>query len=163
MPKTEAQRIAQRAYYERHREESAARQRAWEAANREQVAAAQRAYREVNREKLLAQGREYQRTRRTADPEKMRARAKAAKDKVQAETRPQAGRWGYPWTGPELEIAARTGLTARQVALMIGRTAGAVRLVREKLRHEPKFQMLAGLTDAQRADMGMTGKQVSHG
>lgn len=51
----------------------------------------------------------------------------------------------YPrWTGPELELAARTGLTTLQVANAIGRTVNAVRGARRQLRIDPRKIALAG-------------------
>lgn len=76
-----------------------------------------------------------------------RSREIRYKAKAQAETLEKASRYGYPWTGPELELAARTDLSARQIALMIGRTHNSVESMRQALRHEPKFINLAGLAE----------------
>lgn len=61
------------------------------------------------------------------------------------ETRPTAHRSHYQWTGPELELAARTDLTAIEVAQMIGRTAFAVAHKRSALKVDPRAINLAGL------------------
>jgi|SRR5581483_4478948 len=55
-----------------------------------------------------------------------------------------AHRWGYQWTGPELEIASRSDLTAIQVAQMLGRTVSAVQNKRQQLRIDPRMINLAG-------------------
>jgi len=53
-------------------------------------------------------------------------------------------RGGYQWTGPEFEIAVRDDLTARQAAIMIGRSVWAVRKMRGRIRNEPKLQRVLG-------------------
>lgn len=57
----------------------------------------------------------------------------------------RARRHNQQWTGPELELAARRELSARQVAEMVGRTMYAVMSMRHRLEIEPKLQTLAGL------------------
>jgi hypothetical protein len=47
-------------------------------------------------------------------------------------------RYGYQWTGPELETAARKDITAQQVAVMLGRTTQAVNQMRYKIAHDPR-------------------------
>jgi hypothetical protein len=47
------------------------------------------------------------------------------------------------WTGPQLEIALRDDLTARQAATMLGRTVMAVQNIRNK-RETPKIAWLLG-------------------
>ena len=174
MPQTPEQR---RAWYAEHREEIRERKRAYAAANRDEIREQARAYAAANREKIRAQNkaaarRHYvahaaqrnalQRELEAAHPEWLeRSNAKQRAD--QAETLAHATRYRQQWTGPELEIVARTDLTTKQIALTLGRTRASVMHARRKLRDEPKFQMLAGLTDAQRQDMGMPGKQVSYG
>ncbi len=56
-----------------------------------------------------------------------------------------AGRRGLPWTGPELELVARTDLTVDQVAQMTGRTHYGVEMQRRKLRDDPRKLSLAGV------------------
>lgn len=63
----------------------------------------------------------------------------------QAQTLDQAARRGQQWTGPELELVARTDLTSREVAAMIGRTYYAVAKARERLRGDPKTIAVAGI------------------
>lgn len=63
----------------------------------------------------------------------------------QARTLEMATRYGYQWTGPELEIAGRPDLSAYEVARMLRRTYAAVRHMRRKLREDPKIINLAGL------------------
>jgi hypothetical protein len=53
---------------------------------------------------------------------------------------------GKEWTGPELELAARSDLTAKEVASMLGRTLFAVECVRVKLKDDPRKIKLAGVT-----------------
>lgn len=62
----------------------------------------------------------------------------------QEEPLPTADHKGQQWTGPELEIAARSDLTALQVAQMLGRTFFAVKTVRGRLRHDPRLSRMAG-------------------
>lgn len=51
-----------------------------------------------------------------------------------------------PWTGPELEIAARSDLSTREVAEMLGRTYLAVKQARYLLKiGDPRLSKLAGL------------------
>lgn len=77
-------------------------------------------------------------------PEAVERARQNAKD-LNVESRAEAGRHGYQWTGPELEIAARPDLTAREVAAMLGRTIAAVKAARQKSQHDPKWQRVAGL------------------
>lgn len=67
-------------------------------------------------------------------------------DKLRAQnsTMPTAGRRGLTWTGPELEIVARTDLTAEQAAQMLGRTYHGVAMQRRKLGIDPRKRDLAG-------------------
>lgn len=78
-----------------------------------------------------------------------RAAQKAALEHEQwRQTVARATRYGAAWTGPELEIAARPDLTAMDAALMLGRTVKAVRHARSRVRNEPKWAMVAGLSSA---------------
>lgn len=148
----EQRRERKRAYYVAHREQALAYARAYDAKNREKIHAKQQARREAHREEI----RERELAWREANREESRRRVAANDRKNQAETLPQARRYGRQWTGPELELAARPDLTAKQVALMVGRTTGAVKIKRHHLRYDPATQNLAGLTEAQRLDMGAT-------
>lgn len=65
--------------------------------------------------------------------------------KRNGQTLEQAVRWGREWTGPELELAARTDLTVRQIARMIGRSYYAVSTKRRLLRLDPKTIAVAGI------------------
>lgn len=60
------------------------------------------------------------------------------------ETLDRVTRHNQQWTGPEMELAARKDLSAREVAEMIGRTMWAVRTMRRRLAKEPSQQWLAG-------------------
>jgi hypothetical protein len=66
---------------------------------------------------------------------------------AQSSTADRATRRFYPWTGPELELAARKDLTAREVALRLGRSYSAVVTMRGKLKSDPKTINLAGLAE----------------
>jgi len=50
------------------------------------------------------------------------------------------------WTGPELEVAARSDLTRKEVAAMLGRTYFAVKAQRYLLNHDPRKDRLAGIS-----------------
>lgn len=73
-------------------------------------------------------------------------RIKAAND----ESRVRAGRHGYQWTGPDLEVALRGDLTARQAADMLGRTMRAVMNIRFKHKRDVRLQNLAGVRTVER-------------
>ena len=79
-------------------------------------------------------------------PDRIRTAGRRQYHKHQAETLDRAARRYQPWTGPELELAARTDLTAKQIALMIGRTKAGVQRMRRRLHEEPKVIQLAGLS-----------------
>lgn len=68
-----------------------------------------------------------------------------SKHRTQGSTLPSAHRRGQPWTGPELELAARPDLSAVQVAEMIGRTYHAVANTRRRLLVDPRAIQVAGL------------------
>jgi hypothetical protein len=88
-------------------------------------------------------------TARMIDDEKFaetrRALRHQASARVQRATLDGAGRRGLPWTGPELEIAARDDLTPEQVAEMTGRTLYGVNEARKRLRRDPRAIALAGV------------------
>lgn len=65
--------------------------------------------------------------------------------------REQAKNSGKEWTGPELEIVARTDLKATKVAVMLGRTPGAVRAMRVLIRKDPRKINLAGIVKEEEA------------
>jgi hypothetical protein len=88
---------------------------------------------------------EQARLRYAADPEGARRRRRASQAASQANTIATAQRQGYVWTGPELEVAARTDLTVEQAALMLGRTYNAVASARARIRTDPRYDRLAGL------------------
>jgi hypothetical protein len=74
--------------------------------------------------------------------------AEAAHRKVaewQRQTLEGATRYGLQWTGPELEVAARPDLTAKQAALLIGRTYESVKNMRKKLERDPRTINVAGI------------------
>lgn len=78
---------------------------------------------------------------------------------TQAETREKASRNGYQWTGPELELAAREDLSAREVAIMIGRTLAAVQYMRRKLKGDPKTINVAGIAQGTSAGVVRPGEE----
>jgi uncharacterized protein YfaS (alpha-2-macroglobulin family) len=56
-----------------------------------------------------------------------------------------ATRYGYQWTGPELEIVCRDDLTAAEMAALLGRTVAAVSTKRKRIHQaEPAPSWLAG-------------------
>lgn len=66
-------------------------------------------------------------------------------NRKQAETLEGATRWGQVWTGPELELAMREDLTAKEVALALRRSYHAVVQARKRIHAgEPKFVALLG-------------------
>lgn len=68
-------------------------------------------------------------------------RAKELNDRTRAE----AHRHRYVWTGPELELITREGLTAEKCAETIGRTVAAVEGMRAHIASgEPKILRLLG-------------------
>jgi hypothetical protein len=73
--------------------------------------------------------------------------------RMNSESLETATRWGYPWTGPELELLARTDLTARQIATMTGRSCRAVYGKRHQLKADPKTINHAGLGTTQRQSL----------
>lgn len=82
---------------------------------------------------------------RNRDPDKHNRVNRAHMQRVQSETGDRARRHRYQWTGPELEVIARTDLTVREQALLLGRTYKAVRNKRSQLTAgEPIPTRLAG-------------------
>lgn len=80
----------------------------------------------------------------STSPVKPGAKAKYARS-IQQQTRLTAHRLNQQWTGPELELAARRDITARQLAVMIGRTYAAVAVMRRRLNREPMLDHVAGV------------------
>jgi hypothetical protein len=95
--------------------------------------------------------REIAKRERDANPELVRARARRKYQRSHARQLERATRYRYPWTGPELELAARPDLSHAQVAEMIGRTGAAVKHMRRKLQYDPKIINLAGVASDHRA------------
>lgn len=87
---------------------------------------------------------EKMRDRRASDPE-VNVRTMAWMKSENDRSREKADRNGFVWTGPELEMAARDDLTAKEVAAALGRTIAAVHGARKKLRHDPKTINHAGI------------------
>jgi hypothetical protein len=85
--------------------------------------------------------------RYATDPEfrathnRLSRKAEAAR---QAASRDAASHHGETWTGPQLEVATREGLSASQAAAMLGRTISAVRTVRRAVRKDPRKERLLG-------------------
>lgn len=63
-----------------------------------------------------------------------------------AKTLDAAHRWGYVWTGPELEIVTRSDMTVREIAAALGRTYSAVARMRALVKTDPRKAKLAGLS-----------------
>lgn len=94
-------------------------------------------YRERRRSKYPLSTRKYSPSTRDRDAKRVRS--------ANAQSRSRAHRHGYEWTGPELEVAGRTDLTAKQAATILGRTIAAVNTARAKLKDHPREINLAGL------------------
>lgn len=107
-------------------------------------------YEARNRELIRARHRDTAATRRAEDPETARARVREQTALFQAETRAKAMHNGKQWTGPELELVADSSRSAREVALALGRTYGAVARMRHKIRFDPRKARMAG-TDVEKA------------
>lgn len=78
-------------------------------------------------------------------PEEGRENSRRKWKGEQEKTLNVATRNRHEWTGPELELASRTDLTARELALLLGRTYAAVKTMRYKLKADPKTISLAGI------------------
>lgn len=86
------------------------------------------------------------RARHPEKDKKQRSRAwLKAFNKAQAESLTKATRHRAQWTGHEMELAARSDLSSRQVALVLGRTVAAVRTMRQRLRRDPATIGVAGI------------------
>jgi hypothetical protein len=112
------------------------------------------AYRAANRDKQY----------HVVHPDESREAQRLKMVKWQAQTLEGATRHGQQWTGPELEVAGRSDLTTREVALMLGRTFAAVSNVRKKLKGDPKTIMTAGIprgSERQDNNSSETGNDVS--
>lgn len=83
---------------------------------------------------------------RLRNPERRAATGRRVYQRRQAETEALARNKGKDWTGPELEMVADLSRSARDTALALGRTAGAVQLQRHKLRVDPRKINLAGVS-----------------
>jgi hypothetical protein len=116
------------------REQQRARRAADPQAARERSRAYNRAFRERHYEAELERERRKMRARYEADPQAARERSRGWARKAATETARQADRNGCEWTSAELEIATRPGLSARQAALILGRTYAAVGNVRRRAR-----------------------------
>lgn len=86
-----------------------------------------------------------QRNPRTNSPERMAKRNRSASE-VQARTLEGADHRYQQWTGAEMELAMRDDISARQIAIMLGRTYHAVVNMRRKIRDEPKYRDAAGVS-----------------
>lgn len=77
---------------------------------------------------------EYHRKNYFLNKEECDAESTKYRHDAQRETLDSAHHYGQQWTVPELEIASRTYLTSREVAVMLGRTIYAVGRMRQKLK-----------------------------
>lgn len=94
----------------------------------------------------VARVKRYQRNREKVDEEfrrKLRKRVDRNRKQANSLTLDTAHNHGKMWTGPELEIVARDDLSARQVAVMLGRTLYAVKHARQALKDDPRKIKLA--------------------
>jgi len=144
------------------------RQATYRAENREAYNQRQAAWRAENREAYNQSKADYRRRSRETPPpefphgeggyvnygcrcdvcvEATRAAARERRRAQQAATL-GAPRWGYEWTGPELEIVAtRDDLSVVEQATLLGRTARAVQKARDRVRHDPKWIQVAGISE----------------
>jgi hypothetical protein len=71
----------------------------------------------------------------------------------QAERIGTADKYGYMWTGAELEIVVtRRDLTLTQLAKLLGRTRQAVISARHRATRDPKWSMVAGVSRQESPD-----------
>lgn len=97
------------------------------------------------RERAFALGRSLAATRARESVLRGRIDPLAQERKDFERTRPHARRWGRQWTGPELELAADYSRSSVELALLLGRTAGAVEHQRGLIRKDPRKARLAGV------------------
>lgn len=106
----------------------AAAAREWAVRNHERFITAKRARYRADAERLASESL----ARYNADPAYQAERIAA----IQEETRENADHHGEPWEVYELEVALRDDLTAKESALMLGRTYGAVTGARRRYRRQ---------------------------
>jgi hypothetical protein len=133
-----------RARHQENRDEELARRREYHREHRDEENARRSEYYQENRDRQLDYHREHYREH--ADDVKVTAAVKT--QEYQAETLPHARRYGYQWTGPELELAARDDLPLTEIARMLGRSYKAVVNARYEMRRDPRYRDLAGLRQA---------------
>ena len=97
---------------------------------------------------ILGLARDRTRRWQQENPERNRERVRRSAARKNAASRDTARHHHQEWTGPQLELAARGDLTAQQIAVMTGRTRYAVNSARRRLRSDPRYQNLAGLSEA---------------
>ncbi len=107
--------------------------RDWATANNERFTAAKRARYRANAEQERAESL----ARYNADPDRQAERFAA----IQEETRENADHHAEPWEVHELEVAFRGDLTAKEAALMLGRTYAAVTGARRRYRQQVVYLM----------------------
>jgi hypothetical protein len=129
----EAEKERDRRYRETHRELRREQGRRYRAKNGDEIRAKQREWRKTH------PGRSGQ-----PGPEAKR-RAYRNTKRLNTESRDRAARYGYQWTGPEMEIAARTDLPVPDLAKMLGRTIASVYTIRYQMSHDPRYWQVAGL------------------
>jgi len=99
------------------------------------------AYELANRGQINTRTRRWAHANRPRVNETQRKSKKKMVDKLSDAARSR----GNVWTGPELEIVARTDLSVSQQAAMLGRTYYGVMNMRRQLRVNPKVIDLAGV------------------
>lgn len=116
----EQHRARARAYHAENRDERNAAYARWSAENPDKERERRARYHAENRDRRNEYGEAY-------------------RQHLAAETRPVAHHHRHEWTGTELEIADRRDLTAREAALLLGRTAAAVSVMRYKIdKRDPR-------------------------
>ena len=115
--------------------------------DREAARERNRRWRERHPDRARMLARENAKHRYQKDPERARELGRTAHYRERSETLPTAVNNGKEWTGPEMELVADRSRTAREVALALGRTIGAVKIMRHKLRTDPRKIKVAGIPE----------------
>lgn len=86
--------------------------------------------------------------RRETDPEyreRLRVQSQQVHRERQAASLESASNSYKEWTGADLDIALRQGLSAIEAAKLVGRTVQAIRAQRHEHNKDPRKQALAGI------------------
>jgi len=97
--------------------------------------------------------------RKSANPEKVNGYQRGWNRDAVVES--GACRYGYLWTGAELEIVTRTDLTVAELAVLLGRTQSAVVSARVRATTDPKWLAIQGVRQATRPAARVLDKRGS--